>query len=324
MPQLAPDHLGPSVNIGEILVEIMATSIGDGFQDPLQLIGPYPSGAPAIFIDQCAKLGGSAAMIGTVGNDDFGRINIERLKADGADVSAIAIDEEYPTGTAFVRYRENGSRDFIFNISHSAASRIEWSPAIEAVINRAGHLHIMGTALVSEITGTIIEKAATIIKNRGGTISLDPNLRKEHRFDEAGKRRLKLLIDQCDLLLPSAEELEATAGKSNRDEALNALFNRGISEIVLKQGAYGATAFTADGLSTYQPSFIVKEIDPTGAGDCFGGAYVACRRNGLSIEDALIYANAAGARNVTFRGPMEGTGTKAELDEFIKLHKKQS
>jgi len=38
------------VTIGEILVEIMATETGDGFLEPVKLIGPYPSGAPAIFI----------------------------------------------------------------------------------------------------------------------------------------------------------------------------------------------------------------------------------------------------------------------------------
>jgi len=101
--RLAPDALGPTVAIGEILVEIMATSRGDGFLEPIQLIGPYPSGAPAIFIDQCAKIGGSAAIVASVGDDDFGRINIERLRSDGADVSAISVSQDYPTGSAFVR-----------------------------------------------------------------------------------------------------------------------------------------------------------------------------------------------------------------------------
>ena len=59
-------------------------------------------------------------------------------------------------------------------------------------------------------------------------------------------------------------------------------------------------------------------IDPTGAGDCFGGAYVACRRLGMPVAQSLAYANAAGARNVTFLGPMEGAGTRAELDAFIE------
>ena len=61
----------------------------------------------------------------------------------------------------------------------------------------------------------------------------------------------------------------------------------------------------------------MNEIDPTGAGDCFGGAYVACRRLGMPADKALDYANAAGARNVTVKGPMEGAGSRAELDAFM-------
>ena len=45
------------VTIGEIVVEIMAVETGVGFLEPLTLKGPFPSGAPAIFIDQVAKLG---------------------------------------------------------------------------------------------------------------------------------------------------------------------------------------------------------------------------------------------------------------------------
>ena len=48
---LSHDALGPTLCIGEILVEIMAKSIGNGFREPIDLIGPFASGAPAIFID---------------------------------------------------------------------------------------------------------------------------------------------------------------------------------------------------------------------------------------------------------------------------------
>ena len=110
MTNLAPDALGPTVTIGEILVEIVARTEGEGFLEPLDLVGPFPSGAPAIFIDQCARVGGSAAMVGAVGDDDFGKVNIGRLQADGVDVSAISISTDYPTGSAFVRYRPGGTR----------------------------------------------------------------------------------------------------------------------------------------------------------------------------------------------------------------------
>ena len=90
-----------------------------------------------------------------------------------------------------------------------------------------------------------------------------------------------------------------------------------MSEIALKRGERGSTFFGADGARVDCPAFKVEEVDPTGAGDCFGGAYVACRRLGHAGVKALEYANAAGARNVTVQGPMEGAGSRAELDEFI-------
>ncbi|TIQ88998.1 MAG: sugar kinase, partial [Mesorhizobium sp.] len=117
------------VGAGEILVEIMAERIGQSFLEPGPLLGPYPSGAPAIFIGQAAALGQPAGLIGAVGDDDFGRLNIDRLRALGADVSAIAVHAGHATGTAFVTYRADASRHFVFNIRNSAAGLIETNAA---------------------------------------------------------------------------------------------------------------------------------------------------------------------------------------------------
>ena len=108
-----------------------------------------------------------------------------------------------------------------------------------------------------------------------------------------------------------------SAKVAGEDAALRELFGLGINEVVLKRGAQGATFFGRNGERVDASAFGVEEVDPTGAGDCFGGAYVACRRLGMGPADALTYASAAGARNVTVRGPMEGAGTRAELDDFI-------
>ncbi|OEO31831.1 sugar kinase [Devosia insulae DS-56] len=319
MPQtvLSPDALGPTVCVGEILVEIVATTIGDGFRTAQPLVGPYPSGAPAIFIDQCGRLGGRAAMIGAVGDDDFGQLNLDRLRADGVDVSAVAVDRQFPTGSAFVRYRASGARDFVYNIATSAASRFGWSDAVEALVRRAGHIHVMGTALSMPSAAAVIARAVEIIKARGGTLSVDPNLRKELQLDVGVERQFAELVAKADLLLPSGDELERAAGVEGEAAALEKLFALGVAEIVLKRGANGATCFSRDGSRLDAAAFVVTEVDPTGAGDCFGGAYVACRRLGMGAEQALTYAAAAGARNVTVRGPMEGAGTRAELDAFI-------
>ncbi|PDS42017.1 sugar kinase [Rhizobium anhuiense] len=314
---LAPDALGPTVCVGEILVEIVATTVGDGFLEAQPLVGPFASGAPAIFISQCGRLGGKSAMVGAVGDDDFGRVNTDRLKRDGVDVSAISIDPDYPTGSAFVRYRKDGSRDFVYNIATSAAARFGWSQTVGDLIDRSGHLHVMGSALSVPSAREVIDKAVDIVKARGGTLSVDPNIRKELKLDEDTERRFSKLVAMADLLLPSGEELERAAGVEGEAEAIRRLFEMGVKEIVLKRGADGATYFGRQGDRIEAPAFVVREVDPTGAGDCFGGAYLTSRRLGMSQKQALTYASAAGARNVTVLGPMEGAGTRQELDAFI-------
>ncbi|MEZ2128832.1 MULTISPECIES: sugar kinase [unclassified Sinorhizobium] len=321
---LAPDEMGPTVCVGEILVEIVATTVGDGFIDAQPLVGPFASGAPAIFISQCGRLGGRAAMVGAVGDDDFGRLNIDRLKHDGVDVSAISIDPEYPTGSAFVRYRKDGSRDFVFNVAKSAAARFGWTQQVSDLINRSGHLHVMGTALSMPSAREVIDKSVDIIKSRGGTLSVDPNIRKELKLDEDTERRFAKLVAAADLLLPSGEEVERAAGVDGEENAIRRLLKMGVKEVVLKRGPNGATYFGRDRERIDAPAFVVEEVDPTGAGDCFGGAYLACRRLGMPPHDALTYAAAAGARNVTMRGPMEGAGTREELDGFISATERRS
>ena len=112
------------VSAGEILVEIMATDDRRGFLEPVPLIGPFPSGAPAIFIDQVAKLGQPGGMIGCVGDDDFGRVNLERLRAGRRRRLGDRGSPGRATGSAFVALPGRRLRDFVFNIRHSAGGAI--------------------------------------------------------------------------------------------------------------------------------------------------------------------------------------------------------
>lgn len=303
------------LTIGEILVEIMATEPGVGFRAPLSLIGPYPSGAPAIFIDQVGKLGEACAIVSAVGDDDFGHLNLDRLRADGVDVSAVAILSDAVTGSAFVRYRPDGARDFVFNIRDSACGRIAPTPAARAALARATHLHVMGSALSVRAVADWIGPAMDDVRARGGRVSFDPNVRREMLRDPAVGVALRAVLRRADLFLPSGEELLMFSEAGDESAAIAGLLASGVAEIVLKRGAAGATHFDRNG-RTDAPGFVVAEVDPTGAGDCFGATFIVCRRRGMAVADALRWANAAGARTVTRRGPMEGAATWAELESL--------
>lgn len=307
---------GTILTVGEILVEIMATERGEGFREAQPLVGPYPSGAPAIFIDQVGRLGHPAAIVSAVGDDDFGALNLARLKADGVDVGAVAVLPGHATGSAFVRYRPDGSRDFVFNIRHSASGRIAPSEAARTALAGCGHLHVMGSSLSIPAMADWMTEAAVAIGARGGKVSFDPNVRKEILDDPQGRHALETVLGHTDLFLPSGDELLLLSGKSDTEAAVAELLGRGIAEIVLKCGAEGAVHYDRSG-ATRAPAFAASEVDPTGAGDCFGATFVVCRRRGMGVAEALRYANAAGARAVSVRGPMEGASSFAELDAFM-------
>ena len=63
--------------IGELLVEFLAKEESQGFSRPGEFWGPYPSGAPAIFADQVAKLGLGSVLFSCVGNDAFGEMPLD-------------------------------------------------------------------------------------------------------------------------------------------------------------------------------------------------------------------------------------------------------
>jgi tagatose kinase len=305
------------LTIGEIVVEIMAVHPGDGFREPIDLVGPFPSGAPAIFIDQLAKQGQPCAIVSCVGNDDFGWLNIERLGRDGVDVSAIRVHEDAVTGSAFVRYRADGQRDFVFNIKHSANGHIGLTPDAHAAIEAAGHLHVMGSSLVSPQIIEAVLHALKAIKANGGTVSFDPNIRKEMLTFPGLREALAAVLAQTDLFLPSGSEVLLFSGRETEEAAVHEIIGRGVKAVVLKQGATGARYFSA-AEELFVPSFQVEEIDPTGAGDAFGATFLAGWLTGRAPRENLRRANAAGALAVGRRGPMEGTSTATEIDAFLR------
>ncbi len=308
------------VTLGETLVEIMADTKGLGFREPMALTGPFPSGAPAIFIDQAARMGGDCAYISAVGDDDFGRLNLDRLAADGVDISAIRIDPSLPTGHAFVRYRPDGNRDFCFNIVHSACGTTRRTPEAEKVFAAADHLHLVGNSLFTNEIREMAAEAAAEIKSRGGTVSFDPNLRKEMLTQPGLGAAIEAVLSYTDLFLPSGEELFLGVDTQDTDEAIARHLANGMSAVVHKQGAAGAT-FHDGKLRLTQPPFPADEVDPTGAGDCFGGAFVTLWKAGTPPAEALRLAAAAGALAVMQRGPMQGAAHLASVRAFADRYR---
>ncbi len=305
------------LSMGELLAEIMAERVGQTFTEPGVFLGPYPSGAPAIFADQAAKTGASVAFIGCAGQDGFGDLIVTRLRNDGVDVSGINRTDKLPTGTAFVTYQEDGGREFIFNIGNSAAALIDADSVDPVLASGCRYFHVMGSSLGNAGSISAVKRALELVKQSEGKVSFDPNIRQEVLTSPVIREAILDVLQECDILLPSEADLQYFCGDASEREAVATLFeSHRLEMIVVKNAAEGSVYYDRT-RSLHVPSFEVTEVDPTGAGDCFGGTLISCLAQGIEIERALTLANAAGAMAVTKRGPMEGNTTLGELDRFI-------
>ena len=185
----------------------------------------------------------------------------------------------------------------------------------------------MGSSLYSFRAIDAMRKALDIIKSKGGTISFDPNLRKEMFNIQEMEQSFDYIMEYTDIFLPSESEVSyfANSNGESEEQTMFALFNKGIKHIVVKKGSKGANYYGRDDknnlLTLHVDGFITTQVDPTGAGDCFGATFISLMLAGYSIEQALQYANASGALAVSKTGPMEGTSTLAELKQFIAQYK---
>jgi len=308
---------GPDViALGEILVEIMRTKKDVPHTEVGEYSGPYPSGAPAIFIDAIARLGVKCGFIGVVGDDDFGRLLIDRLKNDGVETGYIKARSGFTTGTTFVMYYSSGIRKFIFHLRHAAAGQLSPADLDPNYVSKVKLVHVMGSSLaVSESSRDACYEAVTIVKKAGGMVTFDPNLRPELLNVEEIRKLCAPIMRVCDVVLPSGAEAEALTGFKDPVESAKALLNFGTKMAVVKLGRDGAIIATRDE-TIREPAFEVIELDPTGAGDVYDGAFVVGILEGWPLKRTARFASAAGAIKVTKFGPMEGPGSRREVEEF--------
>ena len=303
--------------MGELLCEIMRPEVDQALDEIGTFLGPYPSGAPGIFIDTVARLGHKGGIIGGVGKDDFGSCILKRLQENGVDCSQIITYDEGTTGVAFVTYFGDGSRRFLYHFPDTPATR-PTAPALEALGNDVAYFHIMGCSLMAkESFGQEILKLMRGLSKQGVKITFDPNIRPELGKNEKAYQIIKEVMAHTDILFPGVAELLMVSGKNDLQDAIRSCFEQtNLEMIVLKDGSRGCTVYTRDEVISLG-TFSVVEQDATGAGDCFDAAFLCGLLEGKSKKEAAVMATATAALNVMAFGPMEGDISKETVEKLI-------
>jgi fructokinase len=310
--------------LGEMLVDLVATASGVSLADAPSF-APAAGGAPANVAVGISRLGAPCSFLGKLGDDPWGHFLVRTLQENGVDVQGIRFTREARTALAFVSLMEGGERDFVFYRHPSADMLYTPAEVDEAVIAGATILHHGSISLITEPSRSATLRAIELARKHGCLISYDPNLRLPLWPDaETARTTILEMMPGAHCIKVSEDELTFLTGETDVQRGAERLWHADLRLLSMTRGSGGCSYVTASG-SGHVEGFSVQSVDATGAGDGWVAALLTqlVRTPDLwadrpALEQALRYANAAGALTTTKRGAIPALPTPEQIDALLR------
>jgi sulfofructose kinase len=267
-----------------------------------------PGGQVATAMVACAKLGLRAKYIGTIGDDERGRIQMESLRGSGINLDHVQQRHNCPNQSAYIVIDQSTGERTVF-WSRPDCLRIAPEEIAPEQITCAQLLHIDGHDTLA------VEHAARIAREHGIPVTVDVDT------IYPGFERVLPLVDY---LIASSEFPARWTRIEDPFEALAAIQDEhGMRVAAMTLGAHGALA-RAEGRYYYSPGFVVDCVDTTGAGDVFHGAFCYSVLQKMPLAEALEFSNAMAALNCTGTGARGYIATIDEVGQLIERGDRRS
>jgi ribokinase len=258
---------------------------------------------------------GAAAvhMVGRVGDDDAGRRLRDGLAREGIDVTHVRATSGVASGCAMIMVDPRGENAIVVAPGANARVTADDIDAAEPLLRAAAVV-----VLQLEIPLPAERHAVALCRRLGVPTLLDPA--------PVPERGLPRALFAVDVLTPNQPESLRLAGVtparrgrvSDTKQLAAQLLARGAATVVLKLGARGAVLASRDGEFRRSKPFRVNVVDTTAAGDAFSGALAVAMAEGMPMEQALRFANAAGALCCTAPGAQPALPTRAAVEQLMR------
>jgi 2-dehydro-3-deoxygluconokinase len=298
------------VAIGEAMVEFNQQSDG-GF---VMSCGGDTSNC----VIAAARMGAKTGYISRLGMDQFGTFLRAQWATDGVDSSHVINDIAASTGLYFVTH-EGGTHEFTYRRAGSAASLITEGDLPLAYIADAKILHVSGISqAISPPASQAVLAAIRHAKASGTMVSYDTNLRLKLWDLNQARQTIHAAMALADIARPSLDDARLLTGLEEPNAIADYYMELGAGTVALTLGSNGAMIATPAGRKIIAP-VSVTSVDATGAGDAFGGAFLAGLARGLDPFASARLANVAAAISTTRYGAVNSIPYFSEVETFLAV-----
>lgn len=308
--------------LGELVIDF---SPGGFSKEGHSLYERQPGGAPSNVLAEVVKLGGSAALMGMLGNDEFGEYLLKKVKESGIGTEGIRFTDKAYTTLAFVHLEKSGERSFTVMRKPGADTMLEKEQINTQMIEDSKIFHVSSASLTDNPCREAAFWAAKYAKEHGKLISFDANYREVLWSRKEAVDVMNAFLPLVDILKVSEEEMELLTNTNDIPVGSQMLSENGRKLVTVTMGEKGSYFHYVNGAEYVKP-YKVKMVNANGAGDAFlGGLLYQMCCTGMKMEDLTIkemrsivqFASACGAICATQQGALLCMPTKKEVIDFI-------
>jgi 2-dehydro-3-deoxygluconokinase len=279
----------------------------------------FPGGAELNVAVGLTRLGIRATWASVLGEDPHGDYLADAISDLG--VIPLVRRASGPTALMFKAGGASGDPE-VLQVRHQTAFAQHAEALLTAevlALENIDHMHLSGIPLgispvVRAASITLLEAAVAARVS----VSFDPNLRLNLWPDPDEMRTvINTMAGRASVVMPGAGEGRLLTGQDDPEAIAKAYLDGGAHEVVIKLGAEGACAWTADGQTARSRQFAVTPIDTVGAGDGFAAGYLAAFLSGASLQKRVDQGAAVGALATTRRGDLAAMPQRDEVDALL-------
>ena len=259
----------------------------------------------------CAKQGTKTYMMGSVGDDHYGKVLKKSLNDYGVNVDYVSETNKINSGVAVILNVDNDNRIILdggANLLDDGDKAVE---AMNKLSNENDYLMCQyenNLDAVFKVIKCAKENKMITVVNTAPAIKYN---------DE--------IYSYMDYISVNQTESQILSGiyPKTKEDCINVFkfFERlGVKHTIITMGSTGSYANDGEDV-IFVGAKNVKAIDTTGAGDSYMGALVSKLSEGCNLKDSMIYATEVSAMTVMKKGAQGAIPTKEEL-EIFKLNYK--